>query len=244
MSLMRGSFPPLPFPMKLLSSQQPATADIALRLGANTNIQAGHIDGGDQLAGEQNPAPKNPSGDYGHDHSGGNFGVPQFRTVAALPLASVFDSSGTGMLASPAAVRTEHDNAGASIATRVGNTPLHLWCPPCDPQRDVGAYAVLSVSARVEVEATSLISGDVVTLVVVQSTPEGPTTEVEVPVADGDVTATGWLRMTSNLREVAVPMAVGRMNTLSIATKVARTGSGSSRGVTLRVDSVELGVYS
>jgi hypothetical protein len=242
MSLMRGSFPPLPFPMTKLSSQQPATADIALRLGSNTNMQAGHVDGGQQLASEQNPAPRNPSGDYGHDHSGGQFGKPLFRSVAVLPLVPNYDAS--NFLPGPAAVRHEHGNAGASIATRVGGTPLQVWCPPCDPQRDVGAYAVLSVSARIEVETTALISGDTLKLVVIQATPGGPITEVEVPVADGSLTSTGYLRMTSDIRDVAVPMAVGRMNTLSISTKLTRTGSGSSRGATFRIDAVELGVYS
>lgn len=242
MALAQGGFPPLPFPMAQLSSLEPATTDIALRLSANTNTQAGHVAGGQQLAGEQNPAPRNPSGDYGHDHSGGHFGRPLFRSVATIALGADFDS---GFLSGPAAVRHDHENAGAGVATRVGGTPVQVWCPPCDPQRDVGAYAVLSVSARIEIEGTpSMISGDAVKLIVIQATPGGPVTEVEVPIADGDVTAAGWLRMTSNLRAVAVPMAVGRLNTLAIATKIERTGSGSSRGATLRVDSIELGVYS
>lgn len=243
MPLVRSSWQPLPLVMEKLSSQQPGIAEIAARLGANTNMHAGHAVGGDLLAGEANPAPVNPSGDYGHDHSGGDFGRPLFRSLATIGLGAGGSNDTANMLLGTAAVRHEHESVGASVDTRVGGPPVRLWCPPCDSQQDVGAYAAISVAARVEIESTNLISGDVLFLRVLQATPGFGGVEVDVPLSSGSILSTGWIRMQSTSL-TRLPMAVGRLNTLQLSTVIERTGSGSARSATVRVDAVELGVYS
>lgn len=241
MVLARGSYPPLPYPMLALRSQQPAIAEIAARLGGNLTTHIGHIVGGDVVVGTPNPAPLNPSGDRGHDHSGGYYGRALHRTVAALDFGGAsYDPAGFD--AAPSAYRSGHAAVGASTTTvALVSQPIHVWCPPCDPTPGVGAYAQLAVTARFDCESTALISGDAAFLRVVQATNGAPSAVVDVPF-DTQPTSTGFYNAFSTSTS-KLPMAVGRMNTLVLSTVVTRTGSGSARGVTLRLDSLDLGVY-
>lgn len=244
MVLARGSFPPLPFRSLSCKSQQPAIAEIAARLGGNLTTHVGHVVGGDDVAGTPNPAPVNPSGDRGHDHSGGDYGRPLFRSVATLDFnGGAFDLA--GWHPAPRAHQKDHPATAGGTTTRETHTGFFaLWVPPCDPQPDVGAYAWLGVGCGITLTATALGAGDTASVLVRNVTRGAPATEVGVSIGGALTSSPAELWAWSDADAERLPVTPGRMNLLQVSTSVVRAAGGSARGCTLRLDSLELGVYS
>lgn len=244
MTLARGSFPPLPFRTLSCRSQQPAIAEIAARLGGNLTTHVGHVVGGDDVAGTPNPAPVNPSGDRGHDHSGGDYGRPLFRSVATIDFnGGAFDL--VGWTPGPRAHQKTHSaTAGGTTTRELHTSTIAVWVPPCDPQPEVGAYAWLGVGVSINLTATALGASDTAAVLVRNLTRGLPVTEVSVGIGGALTSSPAELWAWSDANAERLPASPGRMNVLQVSTSVTRAAGGSSRGCTLRLDALELGVYS
>lgn len=243
MSLARTSYPPRMLSALDTRSQAPCVAELGLQLGANLTTHKGHASGGVLIGTTPNPAPLNPSGEHGHDHSGGEYGRPRFISIATLDFGGgAYESGLTDFLAGPRAYKTEHGAVPADVPTLVGGGTFRLWIPPCDRAHGVGAYAALGIMGAIEIEATALRAADVVTLELVQATP-GASGAVASVICTGDPSSTGWLAVLSG-SDALLPTVPGKMNAFYWHTKIDRENAGSSRGAELRLDSLELGVFS
>lgn len=240
MTLARTSYPPRMLYHADTRSQAPCVAEIGALLGANLTTHKGHSSGGVLIGDTPNSAPLNPSGDYGHDHSGGEYGRAIFRSIATLDFGG--GAYGSNMLVGPRAYAVEHEAVAASVPTLVGGGTFRIWVPPCDPAIGVGAYAALASLSLVEIVSTALRAADVVTLQLLQVTPRAPSAEVSIEL-DGDPSSTGYLQGTSDAGEL-LPTLPGAFNTIQWRILVDREGAGSPRGALFRLDDLELGVFS
>lgn len=244
MTLAKTSYPPRMLSQLQTRSQQPCVAELGLQLGANLTTHKGHASGGALIGTDANPAPVNPSGDIGHDHSGGEFGRPFFVSIATLDLAGGIGASddSVNVITGPSTTRVVHAAVAADIPTVVMGGVLRLWCPPCDKAISTGAYAALAAMARIDLEITALRAADVITLQLRQGTPGLPGATASI-VLTGSTTATG-IQVAIAGSDALLPMLAGAMNTITWSILIARENAGSARGATLRLDSLELGVFT
>ena len=241
MTIITARWPPTPVPYARGQNEEAGLAELLMQTAANTASIVGHTVGGQRLVDADNPAPINPSGDFGHDHSGGEFGRPLFRSVASISFAPVVSST---YLAGPARSVRLHVTDMAGSATNQSNAPQVLvWVPPCDAK--VGAYVWLGVAAALNLEATALVSGDAIEFVVRSRHPRLAALEgAERRLTVSSPTSTGSKVVTSSTSADRLRVVPGAMNPIELLARVVRTSGGSNRGCRLRVDELELGVHS
>lgn len=159
-----GDFPTLPPQNIDCRNNADAIADVPRILSSNALINSVHTTGNPDL-GDGQTAPVtmiSPSGNYGHDHSGGVWGRPFRRSVCTMS----FDNSETygGDFIGGGFI------SNAYFAAVSPNTTVDAYCgefnifvPPCDPL--AGAYNLLGVHAAISgKEQGSVFSADTITL--------------------------------------------------------------------------------
>lgn len=237
MAILTARWPPYPLPFQRGQNCQPGMSELLAQSSANLATLYGHINGGATVGGTPNPAPINPSGDYGHDHSGGDFGRPFFRSVLAVTMDGT--SAVAGVMARGAGNYLTLPEDEDSRVTSSGLHEIPCLVPPCDPVH--GAYVRLGISLRVRLQSTALIAGDALTLRVWSQwsgeEPQKVTLEVPAPQTTGDKQIEGG-------EEMRIRVLPGAVNVLHVQAKVARTTGGSARGAQIYVRELELGVYS
>jgi len=158
MTIITSRWPPMPLNKKQTQSEEIGFADLPQRMSGNASTMAAHVVGGDVIANAENPCPKNPSGDYGHDHSGGYMGRPVFKSIATISFddGSFFNTSKYGydggsapnrigsaelhnsnLYINPVRLESEPGQPGDTNGT-TDSREFILWVPPCDLSR--GAY--------------------------------------------------------------------------------------------------------
>lgn len=152
----------MPLNRKATQSEAPGLADIPQALAGNSATLKGHIAGGAAVVDVVNPAPLNPSGDLGHDHSGGSYGRAHYKSIATISFddSSTFNSSKFAWDTNPGAIgsanwadsgdyirplRLEPESGQPGDTTyTTGKGEFQIWVPPCDLKR--GAYLNCSFS--------------------------------------------------------------------------------------------------
>lgn len=162
MTIVSNRWPPMPLSRKATQSEAPGLADIPQALAGNSATLKGHIAGGAAVVDVGNPAPVNPSGDLGHDHSGGSYGRAQYKSIATISFddSSFWNNSkwtsdadadriGNAQYATgndyirPLRLEPESGQPGDTTYT-TGKGEFQIWVPPCDLKR--GAYLNCSFS--------------------------------------------------------------------------------------------------
>lgn len=239
-------FPPQPVPFAKAQNLKPGIAEIVQQSAGMLATLEGHSQGAALIGGASNPVPLNPSGDRGHDHSGGEFGRPLFRTVATMTFddGRTFNSSAMepGYRA-PGAIYVPDAADGLTNASR--RIARHIWVPPCDPVE--GAYVSLGVavalygSGLTHLDVSSVpIVGDVATLRVWRAVAGA------FVVAELDVTSpavAGQKYVASSGVSTRLQMRPGAWNEIVFELELARTTGGSTRGMDAWLLEAELGVY-
>ncbi len=89
---------------------------------------------------EEVRAPLNPSGELGHDHSGGYFGAPLYRSIASwhFNTGEHYDSNSNGHVHY---IKLLTSSGNASTDTEGSPWSITFWCPPCPTgEAAPGAY--------------------------------------------------------------------------------------------------------
>lgn len=234
-----GVFPPTHLSIERGQNGAPALADVPRALAGNAASVKGLLSGGSTVGSANaapNPSPRNFSGDYGHDHSGGYFGRPLFRSVATVWLSPIDADSVAGMTMLEASTNT----GAAGATTRTVAAGPTVWIPPCDPND--GAYRDLAVVVRLEIISTSLEPGDVLTVTIINNTANrrGRNSEATLVILGEDSTGVKVAESGVSSRLRCVP---GMLNELSFRFTADRDGTAGSRSAIFRVLDLELGVY-
>ena len=159
MTIVTNKWPPMPLGKKATQNEEIGFADLPQTIAGNAATIKGHICGGDVVIDAPNPAPLNPSGDYGHDHSGGSYGRGIYKSIATVTFddGSWYNSTlginkltgdartilgnalnnDSGDYIKPVFLISELGVGGETIGT-TNFKDFAVWVPPCDLQR--GAY--------------------------------------------------------------------------------------------------------
>lgn len=242
MTILTAPWPAVTLPLNMLQNEQIGYSDIPAVYAATLASLYGHIVGGETVGGTANPAPLNPSGDYGHDHSGGDFGAPLFRTVATCAAGRGNPSGGAGLI-------TGYTASAMSLGADVDSTTttsdvwaIPMWVPPCDPLN--GAYLSLGVAIRVRLHQTSLLAGDTLTLEVwARNADDDQTADDAISFAVSSPQTTGLKQVTTSGTSTRLRLKQGAVNVLAVRAKVVRTTGGSSRSAVLWSEQAEIGIY-
>jgi len=227
MSVVHSRMPLATVPISRLQNGQTGYSDVLAVPAANAATLADHIDGLGTYG-----MPVNPSGEHGHDHSGGLFGRPMFVSVASMTL---HGAQGTTGVVYPAKFyQLWIENAPGGTTTVDDGPTVPIWVPGCDPI--VGAYVRLAVRLRVNLVLTGLQSTD--------------TLEVVAKINDDSYTFTLTNPHTTGVQIFAsastaqlVGTLPGATNNIMISAKAIRVAGGASRACTINVEEVEFGVY-
>lgn len=243
MTTLSARFPPTPLGYARGQNLEPGLAELVQQSAGNLATLKGHTSGAALIGGIPNPAPVNPSGDYGHDHSGGEYGRPLFRSVASM----TFDNGSLGSaIASsvnegPVFTLLSIADGADSTTTRSGTYPFWIWVPPCDPDPAVGGYARLGVAFRLRVFSSALIAGDTATLRFWRRDPLS-TGQVVQTLSISTPETTG-VKATDGGTSTLVSVRPGAFNEINVQVEVVRTTGGSSRGADLYLLEAEFGVW-
>ena len=245
MTIIASHWPPTAVRMQRTQSCQAGLADIPAQLGANAATMAGHATGGAVVADVSNPAPVNPSGDRGHDHSGGYFGRPLFRSVASLCLDThtAYSSNVLGQTDTTAYYLGVEAAGDGVTSWSDRHVIFDLWVPPCPPG---GAYEDLGLFVTGTYALSGMLSGDTVTLEArnlhsaIRSPANGAPLAFELTV---DTPAAGGLKTLEGGSGERVRVVPGALNAIKVGLKAARTTGGGSRSCGFTLRDVEMGVY-
>jgi hypothetical protein len=239
MTIVTSRWLPLPLPYARGQNAEPGLSELITQSAANLATHEGHIRGGATVGGVENSAPLNPSGDYGHDHSGGEFGRPFFRSICTATGGNGATYNNTQIVNGFPNYLTLDDEAGG--VTTVGrNHDVYVAVPPCDPAK--GAYRSLGLFVAVHLQVTALLSGDTLSLDVWVDNGDGP--PAGVPNFVLTAADTVGVKTVSSGASTRITVRPGAINRLRIRPKVVRAAGGSARGARLVVNEAELGVYS
>lgn len=229
MSTIHARWPTNPIAYTRCRNGETAFSDVLAVPAANNATMRAWVDGVNGYG-----SPLNPSGEYGHDHSGGHFGRPIFTSIATL---SLHGPQGNTKVYYPErfSIYQAFNEAGGITSTREFS-PTAIWVPPCDPA--VGAYTKLGISARINLVATTLTASDSITVGIRLG--NGPKISFQI----SPVNATGMrLYQTPSLADRISPARVGASNLVTIDVTVIRAAGGASRGCRLDFHELEFGVY-
>ena len=239
MSTLTSRWPPVPLPFARGQNEEPGLSELLAQTAANSATLWGHTNGGQLVGDVANPAPLNPSGDHGHDHSGGDFGKALFRSLLTV----TFDD---GEVYNPTEIQGGV-NYGvipvADAADSVINYGQHhrwvaIWVPPCDPL--TGAYVDLGVHVAARLQTTALLAGDTLQLQAWRKRSDTSAANTLVSFTLPNPNSTGDKRAESGSRLSVIP---GALNLIYFRVRVERTTGGAVRGCTLAIKDIEIGVY-
>lgn len=224
-------YPPFPVAYRRGQNLKPGLAELVQQSAGMLATLDAHTQGASSIA--AHAAPPNPSGERGHDHSGGEYGVPLIRSVASVScsgaLADVFGDSGRQALSVPGAAGGE--------TNRSQPVSVFEWVPPCPPVD--GAYLVVDWFAAVRYRITNLASSDIVRLLLwnLSVSSASPAVQVELDLPNDTGTRTAWSDSDTRL-----PLAPGRLNVLGVQLEVDRNAGGDVRWLEAQLDGLEFGV--
>ena len=228
MSTIHSRIPPSPLRPARAKNGQPGYSDLLLTPAANAATMADYVDGlGDY------GMPPNPSGDYGHDHSGGYFGKPIFRSLFTSTLHGAQGETGVVYPKKHYQLYIEN-KAGGVTNTEIGPS-IPLWIPNC-PMID-GAYVSLGVRMRISIVSTTLTASDTLQIIVNLS-------QNSYTFAVSSPNTTGERYIGSASASETVNTVPGATNEAFLTGKAIRASGGSLRGCVINVHELELGVYS
>lgn len=246
MTKLTQRYPPTPRPYASGQNLEIGLAELIQQSAGLGATLEGHTNGSGLVVGVANPAPRNPSGDFGHDHSGGEFGRPLFRTVATVTFDDGATFNATPILGGTKARPFVPDGADGTT-NRGAQVSRWIWVPPCDPVN--GAYVSLGVAVALYASGSNHadvssgpISGDVVTLRVWRRN-EGSQGQVVAEFTIGTPTVTGQKFVESSDASTRLTMKPGALNEVVFELEMARTTGGSTRGFDAWLLEAEFGVY-
>lgn len=210
MTIVTNKWPPMALGKKATQNEEIGFADLPQTIAGNAATIKGHTAGGETVVDASNPAPLNPSGDFGHDHSGGAFGRPIYHSIVTY----TFDDTGwynsdearlkipglpdTASIISNAVNQNNADRVapyrltseqgidGETIST-YDFVDFAIWVPPCDLQR--GAYLNCNVNALVYFRSNpgtpAMVSTDVVSLYLLNLHPQASFRDQQNPSIAG-----------------------------------------------------------
>lgn len=252
---LQSQWPPGALRKTIAQNEQPLLAEIATVLAGNAAAVVGHTVGGADLQeGDPNHAPRNPSGDVGHDHSGGEFGRPLFRSVASFHLdddqtlsVHVAGQTTTFILDTPTA------GADADNSTEDRRPILYAWVPPC---AGAGAYVDLGLNVVGDYSAsqgaTAMQAGDVVkvrftqlhrALLAVAPTDAAGLIAAELTLASPQTSSAGKRMTSTATTSTRLRVVPGSINPIAMSITASRDATAGNRYPWLMLREVELGVY-
>jgi hypothetical protein len=249
MSTVRTTWPPYPTLHSRSQNLEPLENEVVRNPAANLTLIEGHINGAERVGNIANPAPLNPSGDRGHDHSGGDFGTPLFRSIATVNVdgGETYSSNIAGttypntlclfQYFSPATLEPGKEGAISSTSHL-----FHPWVPPCPPE--TGAYQNLSVCAVMTSDG-ALGASDLVWLRITNQhrllrKPAGDYPFMRLAISSPGASGVRTDSSGSAERLLTVP---GSINPLKCELEVTLDGGGSARAPYFQLLHLELGVY-
>lgn len=159
MTIVTNKWPPMALGKQATQNEEIGFADLPQTIAGNAATMKGHVAGGSVVVDAPNPAPLNPSGDYGHDHSGGSMGRPFYKSIATISfddlgvynqskwsgssgdtapdLLNIAADANSNNFNQPLRLEPEAGQPGETTYTE-GKGEFQIWVPPCDLQR--GAY--------------------------------------------------------------------------------------------------------
>lgn len=233
--------PIAPVPRSMTRNNKDALAEIIRTLAGNVATMHGHLNGGATLdADTPNPAPLNPgSGLRGHDHSGGIFGRPLFRSVASWAL-DTHESYSSNI--TPQQTPTEFSFEAEADAELNTVTPITLmgWVPGCDPSD--GAYQNMALRVLWFVSATSgARAADRLDVRIANDLIPGVVTRLGVTGLNSTGSKIGESASSADERLFVVP---GALNPLRVSLQLITNATAGTRQITARLIALEVGVYS
>lgn len=166
MTIQTSRYPPPVLTKRWTQNGEPNYADIAQQLTGAAATIVGHIDGGPDLANTTNTAPRNPSNELGHDHSGGEFGKPLFRSIYSIHFDDFTEYSNRFEgLPSPITLLTGPGDADETT-TQTLPWEFLVYVPPCPLVG--GAYVDMGLVIGLEYDGNNgtqaMAAGDTVKL--------------------------------------------------------------------------------
>jgi len=250
-----------PVPILKLSRVQngsAAVSEVIAHTAGGTLTMIQHINGEAGLANEVIRSPRNPSGEFGHDHSGGYFGRGLFRSVASVCFDNFSHLDPTHVLGNGQSLEIVTPQDGDSTTTdSLSGIDVNIWIPPCPQGADGanrGAYIDLGVVVHGSYDhdggTAGMLAGDVVDIVIVprhyaydgENDSNGVSIEcLSLPVGTPEATQDEVLTSGPSTRLDWV--RPGAFNPLRILLRATRTTGGGERLAQFRLDGVEFGVY-
>lgn len=218
-----------------------AVADVPRILSADIASMVGHTDGGSALdATTPNPAPPNPgTGEKGHDHSGGYYGRPLYRTTLSLtcdlgsqdPTRNLTTNGDEGFVhiqqVAPSEERAAYPYGGPVIA----------WMPGCDLVE--GAYSLQALTCRAVVtDPTNVQSLDGVEIRIRNLHPSMAGTATAFPLPT--LTAGTKLVISDSDDGPWVPIVPGVLNPLEVEVRYVASSNGAGPPIVYRAIKVRL----
>lgn len=242
----RGAWPPFPLPKTTMQNLEVGIVEVLRVAAVDTALITGHTFGDTELAsGVPNAAPLNGHGEPGHDHSGGEWGRPFYRSLATMCLDNFNTYDSAGFESGPAPFAHGHENAAGGDTTSIpGSWEVPIWVPPCDPEN--GAYRELGIHLTFNVSVTSLVAADKIIWRFKQETPGMRTprgTTIRASLQGTGYNSTGQYTLSSSGAASRILMLPGAMNVLSLQSDIVRDSGGSSRAATFQLIDLEFGVY-
>lgn len=219
-----------------------AIAEIPSTLAGNTATMLAHLLGSGLSDNSQILPPKNGMGSYGHDHSGGVFGKPFYRSIARFNM-DAFTSYNAEFSDGSAENKFAFDSKGANVTSSLTGPLLHFWVPPCDPVN--GAYVNLGIVTSFKIRSTTLVTGDSIDFrykvwtrgIASENAPQITTITKTVPTSAGFYLATSG--STQKLR-----VKPGAVNSVQLEMRVVRDATSGNRTAEVHWLEHEFGVYA
>lgn len=246
MTIASQRYPPTPVAYRKGQNLEPGVAELMQQSAAMCATLDGHTQGSGAAA---YAAPVNPSGDLGHDHSGGEHGRPLFRSLATVTFDDGRSFNTSPVLFGKVAIDGwfyVRDSIPESTNKSAHPASVYVWVPPCDPVE--GAYLRLGLAVSLWLAPLSPVAGI-----------SGP------PIAGDTVTLRVWRRTEDQIRQVALfPITSpatpgaryveselasrlfvepGAWNELVFELEMERGAGGSDRGLNAWLLEAEVGVY-
>lgn len=218
-------WPPIPLPIRATQNNEPASSQIIARLSGNAAGLVGYINGTTTISDAPNTLPRSPSGQLGHDHSGGEWGQPMYRSVACMYFNRTANAS---VDAGPEQYISTQPFSDVIYQDRT----YRIWVPPCD--KTYGAYRKMHVRVHAKYESDlgdGMQAGDSVDLVL-----ERGNFRATQAVVDASADETVWYEFDD------VPFKPARWCSFRITCDVEYDGAATNRYPRFQVFAVEIGV--